>query len=178
MTDDRIGRSMKKWVNMARRAYFFAARLLAAARLRAPAAAPGSTIFTGWPGTTLQHAVHHHAVARVQAAQDHDVLVAVVVADHHRPHLGGPVLLDHVDQVAVRALLHGELRHDDRVRPHARRALTRSRTCPGAARCFGFGSTARTRNEPVSWLNDGSAKLILPVCGIRRAVRSSTISTS
>jgi len=30
---------------------------------------------------------------------------------------------------------------------------------------LGFGSTARTMNEPVSWLNDGSAKLILPVCG-------------
>ena len=36
---------------------------------------------------------------------------------------------------------------------------------PGRRSIFGLGSTARTMNEPVSWLNDGSEKLILPRYG-------------
>jgi hypothetical protein len=41
---------MKKWVNMRATFYFLGASALGAAF--AAAAAPGSTIFTGWPGTT------------------------------------------------------------------------------------------------------------------------------
>ncbi len=53
MTDDRIGRSMKKWVNMRGRPPTSSPRRPWRLR-RAAFAAPGSTIFTGWPGTTLR----------------------------------------------------------------------------------------------------------------------------
>ena len=55
MTDERTGRSMKKWVNMrvSRPTSWRAASALgAAAPAFAAPPAPGSTIFTGWPGTT------------------------------------------------------------------------------------------------------------------------------
>ena len=92
MTDDRIGRSMKKWVNMARRPTSSLGRASAAAL---PAASPafaaaGAPARRSSPAARhdLQHAVDDHAVTRVQAGDDDDVLLAVVVADDHRPHLG------------------------------------------------------------------------------------------
>ena len=70
MTDERIGRSMKKCVNTACRAYCFAAPALAPARRPSPRPPrPRPAILTGWPGTTLQHAFDDHAVAGVQAAR-------------------------------------------------------------------------------------------------------------
>ena len=113
ITDDRIGRSMKKCVNI----YFSFA---APARLwPALAASPGSTILTGAPATTRNAPSTTTRSPRLQAAHDDDVLLALVVADHHRAQLGVTVLLDDVDQVTVGALLHRELRHDDRVLPRA-----------------------------------------------------------
>ena len=92
MTADRIGRSMKKWVNM-RCALFlllsgfarFRARHpgLGGARLRCSA---GRGDLDRLPGNDLQHALDHDAVPGVQAAHDDDVLVADVVADDNRPH--------------------------------------------------------------------------------------------
>ena len=111
MTDDRIGRSMKKCVNMA---------CATSWRCRAP-----------WPrgrrrrcsaarrhdGHRLarhdfQHAVDDDAVARVKSRQDHDVLVAVVVADDDGPDLR--------DVLFIR-----RRRRDGRCCPAARRAAAR-----------------------------------------------------
>src|SRR5437762_10461027 len=74
-TDDRIGRSMKKCVNMALGLQCGLRRKLH--RL---------------PRHHLQHAVDHHALAALQALEDHDVLRAVVIAHHHRPQLRHLVL--------------------------------------------------------------------------------------
>src|SRR5882672_1208115 len=114
MTDERIGRSMKKWVNT---------RLLLR-RLAVLRRLAGGCFRLGGAGLAdldrlarddFQGAVDHHAVAGPQTLRDQDALLARVVAHHDGPELGCAVLLDHVHQMPVGPLLHRELRHDDRI---------------------------------------------------------------
>ena len=88
MTDERIGRSMKKCVNMrapTSSAASAASRRLPRSRLALRPARRDD--LHRLAGHHLEHAVDDDAVALVQAVDDHDVLLAVVVADDHRPHL-------------------------------------------------------------------------------------------
>src|SRR5262245_55234913 len=101
MTAERIGRSMKKCVNIE---LLFVQDFYRLSRHDA------------------QRPVYHHAIPALQAADDDDVLAALELADDHRAQLGGAVRLDHVHQVPVGALRHRELRHHDRVRAEIGRA--------------------------------------------------------
>src|SRR5687767_11732894 len=116
MTADRIGRSMKKCVNTGGRNPQ-SVRLVGAAALGPPACRGGRRLDAGHrrlhdlhrlPWDHLERALDHHPVAGMQAARDHDVLLLNVIADHHGAQLRRVVLLDHVNQVAVGALLHGK----------------------------------------------------------------------
>ena len=124
MTDDRIGRSMKKCVNMR---YFLAASALG--RRRA-----GRDDRHRLPGDDLEHAVDDDAITFGEALRDDDVLVAVVVADDHRADLGHVARVHDVHDVAVAALLHGKLRYDDGVRTQGADHARASRTCRAADR--------------------------------------------
>ena len=89
MTDDRIGRRMKKCVNIARAGCRYFGRWPGGAaakplpRRRGPPQPPPSPA----PAVPdhLQEPVDDDPVAGVQAAGDDDVLVADVVAHDHRP---------------------------------------------------------------------------------------------
>src|SRR5688572_20364999 len=88
-TDERMGRSMKKCVNIE----LLFCRLDDLHRLAR---------------NHLQHAVDHHPLAGLEAVDDDDVLVALVVAHRDRPQLGEAVGLDHVHQMPLGSLLHRE----------------------------------------------------------------------
>src|SRR5882672_5657243 len=81
MTDERIGRSMKKWVNTDRR--LLLCRLAALGRL--PAGAPcrsrGGRLgdLDGLPGDDSQGAVDHDPVAGLQPARDENAFLAGIV---------------------------------------------------------------------------------------------------
>ncbi len=125
----------------------------------AAAARAGSDDRHRLAGHDLQHAVDDDAIARLQGPARTTMSVSpTIVADHDRTHLRDTV----------------------RVRPRTTRwpllpcctascgttiAFGRIAPCtiavtnmPGRSSSLGLGSTARTRNEPVSWLNDGSAE--------------------
>src|SRR5215470_407697 len=121
MTDERIGRSMKKWVNteprlLLRRLAVLGRFLGGAFRL---ARAARLADLHRLPRNDLEGAFDDHAVAGRKARGDQDALLVGIVSDHHRPQLGGTVLLDDVYDMALRALLDGELGHHDRLRPRA-----------------------------------------------------------
>src|SRR5689334_12705984 len=97
MTEERIGRSMKKWVNTGPRLLL---RRLAAFFRLARCGRGRLADLHRLTGNDLQHAVDHDAIARLQAVGDEDALVARVVADDHGAQLGDAVVLDHVDDVA------------------------------------------------------------------------------
>ena len=114
-TAAKIGRSMKKRENMATSSPQRLSWLL------------GDLLFSRLLGhlhrrarADLHHAVDDHLLAGLQAGGD-DPVVARPVADLHRPRLGRALLVDHVDELALRAFQHRALRHGDRVR--ARRAV-------------------------------------------------------
>src|SRR5882672_5759411 len=118
MTDESIGRSMKKWVNTEPR--LLLRRLAVLRRFHGGALTLGRSRdrfadLHRLSRNDLQRPFHHDAVARLQPARDQDALLIGIVADHHGPQLGRAVLLHDVDDMAFRALLHGELGHDDRV---------------------------------------------------------------
>ena len=120
----------------------------------------------------LEHAVDHDAVALVQAGLDHDVLLAVVVADDHRPHLGDAVRVDDVDEVAVRALLHRELRHDDRVRAASRPCTYAVTNMPGRSSVLRVGQH-RAHQERAGVLAERRVgEVDLAAVRIERAVRA------
>src|SRR5262245_31856204 len=116
MTDERIGRSMKKWVNTGPR--LLLRRLVALFGLARCGRARLADL-DRLAGDDLQHALDHDAVAGPQAIRDQDVLLVGVVTDHDGPQLRGAVFLDDVYEVPLRALLHRELGHDHGVRARA-----------------------------------------------------------
>src|SRR5215831_8750811 len=112
MTDERIGRSMKKWVNTEPRLLLRCLDVLG----RFPGGARLADLHR-LPRNDLEGAFDDDAVAGRKARGDQDALLVRIVSDHHRPQLRGAVLLDDVHNMALRALLHRELGHDDRIRP-------------------------------------------------------------
>ena len=110
MTDESIGRSMKKCVNIAAAA----TSCVAAAAEAEPLAA--AAIVTGLPGTTLSTPSTTTRSPACSPWTTTMFLVADVVADDDRPHFGDVVRVDDVDQMPVAALLDRQLRDDDRVR--------------------------------------------------------------
>ena len=71
-------------------------------------------------GADLGHAIHDHALARLQPAIDHPRFIGPF-ADLDRTDLGLVFLADHKHELALRALQHGALRHHDGI--HALRTL-------------------------------------------------------
>src|SRR5438477_7570898 len=97
MTDDRIGRSIKKCVNMRR-------LLLGCGCVRGGCFC-GRSAGGDDPDWLSRHGLHHSfdhdTIALGQSLLDHDVLVAVVITHDHRTHLGDVARVDHVYEMAV-----------------------------------------------------------------------------
>src|SRR6185295_20339009 len=89
---------------------------------------PGKHLFFGWrfllllfggglrlrdphrrAGAELHHAVDDHALAFLQAVGDDPVAAAGPFAGLHRPRLGRALLVDDIDELALRALEHRAL---------------------------------------------------------------------
>src|SRR5512139_278970 len=70
----------------------------------------------GHAGVESHRAVDDHLVSVVEAFRDEPVAL-LPPADLDGPRLGPPLLVDHPHEVPLRALLHGPLGDDDRVRP-------------------------------------------------------------
>src|SRR5262249_45437166 len=87
MTDERIGRSMKKWVNtglLLRRCLALRRLLGSAFRLGRRARLADLHRLTG---NDLERAFDHDAVTRLEAVRDQDSLLVGIVADYDGPQL-------------------------------------------------------------------------------------------
>ncbi len=166
MTDAKIGRSMQKWemfMFAAGSVQFVAAwtgcgqgfasvgpRALRRAEARrgrrgtrtAVWRAP-ATILSGASRDDADRAVDHDALARLQAVGDEPV-VAVPRADFDHALMRLRVLVDDPHEVALRALQHRALRHQDRVRAHRARH-PRAHELAGPQRALGIREATRAR---------------------------------
>jgi len=83
-----------------------------------------------------QRTVDDDTIARREALRNEPAL-GVPIADDDRPQLGPLVLVDDPDEVSLRALLHGPLRNEDRVRPD-RAGEPRAHVLVGAQHALGI----------------------------------------
>src|SRR6185503_4760881 len=86
----------------------------------------------------LHKAIDNDALTRLHARGD-DPVVAGPLARLHRPRLGGALLVDHVDELSLRALEHRALRHGEGVGP-GRAVQDHAHELSGAQGAVGIGN--------------------------------------